>query len=74
MKYIGKGSTRGNTHCHNFLAIHATQSGNHEEAKQHFTTAARSGDDQAIHNLMVNYREPGSVVSKNDLVTINYSC
>ena len=76
MKYIiEEGATRGNTHCNNFLAIRAAQSGNHEEAKRHFMTAARSGDDQAIQNLMVDHREPaGSVVSKNDLATVNSSC
>ena len=31
--------------------------------------AARSGNNEAAHNLMVNYRLPGSVVSKDDLAT-----
>ena len=76
MKYIiEEETTRGNTHCKIFLAICAAQSGNHEEAKRHFMTAARSGDDQAMQNLMVDHREPaGSVVSKNDLATIDSSC
>ena len=29
--------------------------------------AARSGNNEVAHNLMVNYRLPGSVVSKDDL-------
>ena len=31
--------------------------------------AARSGNDVAMRNLMVCYRGPGSVVSKEDLAT-----
>ena len=36
--------------------------------------AARSGDDNSMHNLMVCYRTPGiSVVSKDDLATTLYA-
>ena len=69
MKYLQEGVERGNTHCMNKLAICAAKSRNHEEAKRQFMTAARSGDAVAMSNLMVNYRSPGSVVSKEDLVT-----
>ena len=51
------------------LGVYASQSGNYEEAKRHVMTAARSGHDNAMHNLMVNYRSPDSVVSKDDLAT-----
>ena len=71
MKYIiEEGATRGNTHCNNFLAIRAAQSGNHEEAKRQFMTGARSGDNEVMHNLMkYYYQNPGGVVSKDDLAT-----
>ena len=69
MKYLEEGVERGNAHCMNKLAILAAQSGNHEEAKRQFMTAALSGHDQAMDNLMVNYQSSGSVVSKEDLVT-----
>jgi hypothetical protein len=32
-------------------------------------TAACSGDNQAMQNLMMHYQTPGSVVSKDDLAT-----
>ena len=70
MKYLKEGIKRGNAQCMTNLGVYyASQSGNHEEAKRHLMTAARSGHDNAMHNLMVNYRSPGSVVSKDDLAT-----
>ena len=66
MKYLKEGIKRGNAQCMTNLGVYyASQSGNHEEAKRHLMTAARSGHDNAMHNLMVNYRSPGSVVSKD---------
>ena len=69
MKYLEEGVKRGNTHCNNFLGVRAAQSGNHEEAKRQFMTAARIGDEKAMSNLMINYQVPGSMVSKDDLAT-----
>ena len=70
MKYLKEGIKRGNAQCMTNLGVYyASQSGNHEEAKRHLMTAARSGHDNAMHNFMVNYRSPGSVVSKDDLAT-----
>ena len=69
MKYLEEGVKRGSTQCINGLVVCAAQSGNHEEAKRQFMTAARSGVDEAIQNLIINYRSPGSVVSKDDLAT-----
>ena len=69
MKYLEEGAKRGNTQCINGLGVYAAASGNQEEAKRHYMTAACAGDKKAVHNLMVNYRAPGSVVSKDDLAT-----
>ena len=67
MKYLEEGVKRGNAHCTNHVGVLVAQSGNHEEANRHFMTAARSGHDWAMRNLMTNYRAPDSVVSKEDL-------
>ena len=69
MMYLEEGVKRGHTPCMNILAIFAAQSGNHEEAKRQFMTAACSGDNQAMQNLMIHYQIPDSVVSKDDLAT-----
>ena len=69
MKYLEEGVRRGHGPCMNAVGVLAHQSGNTEEAKRQFMTAARSGNNEAAHNLMVNYRSPGSVVSKDDLAT-----
>ena len=70
MKYLEEGVQRGNTHCNSRLGCLAARSGDHKKAKRCLMTAARSGHDKALHNLMVSYREePGSMVSKDDLDT-----
>ena len=69
LQYAEEGVRRGHGACMNDVGVHAHQSGNTKEAKQQFMTAARSGNDEAAHNLMVNYRSPDSVVSKDDLAT-----
>ena len=53
----------------NDLAVYALRFGNYEEAARQFMTAARAGNEKAMDNLIVNYRMPGSVVSKDDLAT-----
>ena len=57
MKYLEEGVQRGNTHCNSRLGCLAARSGDHKKAKRCFMTAARSGHDKALHNLMVNYRD-----------------
>ena len=69
MKYLEEGVKRGNTHCNNYLGFLAAKSGKHEEATRQLMTAARSGHEDAMSNLMLYYRTPGSVVSKEDLAT-----
>ena len=69
MKYLEEGARRGSTSCMNRLGICAARLGNQEIAKRQFMTAARSGNDGAMSNLMICYRTPGSVVSKDDLAT-----
>ena len=69
-KYLEEGAQRGHVHCMAYLADIAFKSGNYEAAARQYMIAARSGDDQAMHNLMVCYRDSGgSVVSKEDLAT-----
>ena len=67
MKYAEEGAKRGNLYCMNTLAIRAAQSGNHEEAKRQFMTAACSGNDEAMENVMLCYRK--KILSKDDLAT-----
>ena len=67
MKYAEEGAKRGNLYCMNTLAIRAAQSGNHEEAKRQFMTAACSGNDEAMENVMLCYRK--EILSKDDLAT-----
>ena len=70
MKYLEEGARRGNTYCNEILGFLAATSGKHEEAKRHLMTAARSGHEEAMKNLMIHYQQvPGSVVSKEDLAT-----
>ena len=70
MKYLEERARRGHEHCMARLAIRAAQSGDHEEAKRCFMTAARSGHVGAMGSLVATYREePGSLVSKDDLAT-----
>ena len=68
MKYLEEGVKRGDAYCMDRLGALTAEFGNHEEAKRYLMmTAARSGHDWAMRNLMVNYQAPGSVVSKDDL-------
>ena len=69
MKYLEAEVKRGNASCMNHLGALVARSGNHEEANRHFMAAARSGDNTAMNNLMVKYRTPGIVLSKDDLTT-----
>jgi len=49
MKYLEEGVKRGNAQCMTNLGDYTSQSGNHEDAKRHLMTAARSGHDNAMH-------------------------
>ena len=69
MKCLEEGVKRGNADCMINLGIRAARSGNHEEAKRQLMTTARAGNKNAVLDLMVIYRTPGSVVSKDDLTT-----
>ena len=70
MKYLEEGARRGHAHCMARLAIRAAQSGDKEEAKRCFMTAARSGHVGAMGSLMATYREDsGNLVPKDDLAT-----
>jgi len=61
IKYLEEGARRGSLNCLNSLGARANASGNHAEAIRYFTTAARSGDADAMSNLMIYIRTPGGV-------------
>lgn len=61
IKYLVEGVRRGSVACLNSLGARANASGNHAEAIRQFTTAARSGHDSALQNLMAYIRTPGGV-------------
>ena len=69
MKCLKEGVTRGNASCVIHFGVRAAESGNPEEAKRQLMTVACAGDERVIQYRMVNYRTPGSVVSKDDLAT-----
>ena len=69
IQYAEEGARRGNLHCNNCLGFLASKSGKHEEAKRQLMMTARSGHKGAMSNLMLIYRTPGSVVSKDDVAT-----
>ena len=66
-QYLEEGARRGYPACMSVLADIAVQSGNHEESTRLWMTAARLGEDHAIHNLMISYQN--KVLSKDDLAT-----
>ena len=66
-QYTEEGARRGDVNCMNALAIRAAQSGNQEEAKRQFMTAACSGHEEAMQNLMKLYRH--KLLSKEALAT-----
>ena len=70
MKFLEEGIKRGSSHCNNRLGFLATKAGHLEEAKRFLMTAARSGHEEAMRCLIVNYQAPGSVISKEDFATI----
>lgn len=61
IKYLEEGARRGSVGCLTWLGTHANKSGNHAEAIRYFTTAARSGDDTSLQNLLAYIRTPGDV-------------
>ena len=65
--YAEEGVSRGNLKCTNILGIRAAESDNQEEAKRQFMTAACSGDEMAMQNIMLCYRKKW--LSKEDLAT-----
>ena len=66
-QYAEGGARRGDVTCMHALAIRAAQSGNQEEAKRQFMTAACSGHDEAMQNLTKLYRH--KLLLKEDLAT-----
>ena len=52
MKYLEEGVKRGNAQCMTNLGVYTSQSGNHEDAKRHLMTAARSGRDNAMPKMI----------------------
>jgi len=61
IKYLEEGARRGSVGCLNSLGARAHASGDHAEAIRQFTTAARSGHDSALQNLLAYIRTPGGV-------------
>ena len=52
-QYLEEGVKRGSASCMISLAVCAIQFGNREEAKRLFMTAVQSGNDDAMHTLMI---------------------
>merc|ERR1711966_327631 len=67
IQYAEEGARRGHAGCMNLLANRAAQSGNQEEAARQYMTAACSGHEFAMQNLMKIYRNKW--LSKEDLAT-----
>jgi len=66
-QYAEEGARRGDVKCMNTLAKRAAQSGNLEEAVRQYMTAACSGHEEAMQNLMKVYRH--KLLSKEALAT-----